>query len=96
MIYLFLLLGIVLHWTDMIDSALKKPDFSWKTFWKLNFKKIIIQLAFAFIVGYNKDLLNSSAPEWIGTEINTFTAPFIGYLAGSIWQRILKKIGAKK
>ncbi len=95
MIYFFFLLGILIHWAFILHSAMSKPDFEWRYFAVKNWWGLLFDLFIAFILAFNREFINDNYFELVGIQINMFSAPFLGYLAGDIGHRILKKLKAK-
>lgn len=83
-LYLIALAGLALHWLGVIDSAIRKSDFDWSYFIRLNLYNFITTVIAAALIIYTKDEFVTLFP------ITKLSAFFAGYLSGDIFHRILK------
>lgn len=86
-LYILALLGLMLHYGALLNSALKKPEFTWNTFISQNLFMFILSLVFSGIVVYLKDDVSEF---FVVTKLS---AVFVGYFAGDIYYRLTKIFG---
>ena len=95
-LYIFAFIGIIAHFGMLLDSARRKPDFTFELFLLNNLATFIMSFVVSGIIVYQY----YTATESFNTIIRTFLGDYsafiavimflIGYNAGDIWHRINK------
>ena len=92
-LFIIAYIGLILHWTGVFDSALKKDNFYLSIFVQKNWFKLFFDVVITGVLIYAKDYVK----EYITVDI--LSAFFIGYLSGDIGHRFIKffkgKFGTK-
>jgi len=83
---LLLLLGVFIHIFLKLKTAVRKPEFQFRVF----FKKHIIGTIFIIICGVTVVILREEIFLAYGILINKTTAVFMGYSGDSVFKKLMK------
>lgn len=83
---IFAAIGLIIHWATLFNSAYRKPDFTLRKFFDLNWLAMFIESFVVVLCIYDKRI-----SDFIGYSIDTPTqAAMIGFNASVIWNIIRK------
>lgn len=83
---LFGIVGLLLHWATLYNSARRKPTYEWNIFVSRNWLAMVVELIATFICIYDTSIV-----EFIGFDVDTPTkAVVLGFNASVFWNVIRK------
>lgn len=100
-LYIFALIGVILHYGMLFDSARRKPDFDIVIFLYNNLAMFILSAIVSSVIVYQynaaTDAANAIVQDFLGKYyifIQTIML-LVGYNAGDIWYRMTKLFRGK-
>lgn len=87
MLYVFIILGALIHIGFKFKSAFSNPEFEWMLF----IRKNLVGTILGIITGITCVLLKDDIFTMFGILINNFTAVLIGYSGDSLFKKLIKK-----